>query len=158
MEESIVVATEEDLSAIFALQQRSFRLIVQNVAKEDPLPLWQTEEELRNDARNYIILKYVSNGRIIGTVRGRLIENGNCYVSKLAVDPAQNNKGIGRKLMETVESYFPDCRGFELFTTVATPNTCHLYKSLGYEITGISQDKLGVTLAYFSKRNHNLRK
>jgi hypothetical protein len=57
-----------------------------------------------------------------------------------------------------MESYFPDCRGFELFTTIATPNSCHLYKSLGYEITRISQDKIGVMLAYFAKRNHNRRK
>lgn len=158
MEDSIVVATEEDLPAIFALQQKAFRLVAQNVDKDDIPPLWQTEDDLRNDAHEYIILKYVSGGKIIGTVRGRLLENGNCYVGKLAVDLDRHNKGIGRKLMTSLESYFPDCRGFQLFTTIATPNTCHLYKSLGYEITRIFRDEVGVMLAYFAKRNHNRRK
>ena len=46
MEESIVVATEEVLPAIFALQQEAFRLVVQNFSEDDTLPLWQTEEEI----------------------------------------------------------------------------------------------------------------
>ncbi len=157
MEELIAIAKEEDLSEILALQKKAFSIIARIIDRYDIQPLVQTLEETRQEAAEFTVLKYVLDGRIVGTVRGRMLDGGNCYIGKLAVDPDAHNKGIGRKLMQAIESHFADCRGYELFTSTVTPNTHHLYKSLGYEITRIGQGD-GVTILHFGKRNNKRRK
>ena len=153
MEDFITFAEESELSEILELQRRAFRISAAILGKTDVLPLRQTLDDLREESRTYTILKYVSAGVIAGTIRGKVLENGNCYVAKLAVDPSYQNKGIGRKLLSALESQFSYCRGFELITSMDTPNTVHLYKSAGYEITRISIDDVGITLLHFEKRN-----
>nr|MBP7471705.1 GNAT family N-acetyltransferase [Prevotella sp.] len=48
--------------------------------------------------------------------------------------PACQNQGIGKQLMTELETFFPVSNSFELFTSPITPNTVHLYSSLGYKV------------------------
>lgn len=152
MEDIIEIAEEDDLPEILALQKRAFMEVARLLGRYDLPPLTQTLEETRKEAADNIILKYVSNGRIAGTVRGRMLGNGNCLAGKLSVDPRLQGKGIGRKLMSALESYFPDCKAYELFTSPETPNTVHLYSSLGYEFSG-NIEMGGMTMVRMQKQN-----
>jgi ribosomal protein S18 acetylase RimI-like enzyme len=153
MEESIMIAEEADYPEILDLQKKAFHIVAKTLGNPDIPPLRQTLDGIREDAQDHTILKYVSGGRIVGTVRAKMLDSGNCYVAKLAVDPGYHNRGIGRKLLAAIEEYFPDCRAFELFTSMDTPNTGHLYRSAGYEVARICTDDVGVTLLCFLKKN-----
>lgn len=158
MKDIIVIAQESDYPAIFDLQTKAFVTVAEALGNPNIPPLRQTLDSIYQDAKDHTILKYVSDGRIVGTIRAKMLGSGNCYVAKLAVDPDFHNRGIGRKLLAAIEGYFPNCRAFELFTSMDTPNTGHLYRSSGYEVARICIDDVGVTLLHFLKRNPQRKK
>jgi hypothetical protein len=43
------------------------------------------------------------------------------------------NKGIGRLLLDAIESTFKDCQRFELFTGFKSQKNLYLYNKLGYK-------------------------
>lgn len=74
-----------------------------------------------------------SNGRIVGSVIG--MDWGSVFVlGPLTVDPAQADRGIGRRLMQATMA-FVDAQGFALaalFTFPHSPKHIHLYESYGF--------------------------
>lgn len=132
MEDKITIAGQGDIPEILDLQHRAFKVLADRWNRYDIEPLRETSDNIERELAEGVILKYVFRGRIAGSVRGRITGDGHCYIGKLSVDPEVQNKGIGRKLMLAIESNFPDCTVFELFTSAATPNSRHLYESLGY--------------------------
>lgn len=140
MNDIVAIAAREDLTEILALQKKAFKVLADMWDRHDIEPMLETQEHITQEFGSNVILKYVSDGRIAGSVRGRMLPNGNCYVGKLSVDPAAQNKGIGRKLMLAIEEHFPDCRAFELFTSASTGNSRHLYESIGYRLTDRPRD------------------
>jgi len=57
-----------------------------------------------------------------------------CHVSRLIVDPAMQNQGLGTRLLLAVEARFPGARRFELFTGHKSERNLHLYRKLGYRV------------------------
>lgn len=132
---NIMQAEENDLVNILSLQKKSFMVVAERMNKFDLPPLLQNQDDICDEYRTCIILKYVSDdGQIVGSVRGRMDENRVCHIGKLIVHPDFQNKGIGRELMTEIEQLFPHCYKFSLFTGEETPNTLHLYSKVGYNI------------------------
>lgn len=61
------------------------------------------------------------------------MRNCTCYIGKLIVHPDFQNKGIGKELMNYVETYFNKAKRYELFTGNKSHRNLHFYKRLGYE-------------------------
>lgn len=80
-----------------------------------------------------LFLKAVENDRIVGSIRAYKKQD-TCFVEKLIVEPEYQNRGIGKKLMQEVENYFPAAHRYELFTGNKSERNIHLYESLGYRI------------------------
>lgn len=126
-------ASREDLPEILDLQFRAFGEVARRLGTEGLPPLKQTIEDLLEESRNAVFLKYMENGFIVGSVRGSLDASGICRIGKLIVDPAFRNRGIGRQLMRAVEGHFREkASKYVLFTSADTPDTLHLYGKLGY--------------------------
>src|SRR5688500_11426161 len=73
------------------------------------------------------------NGKIIGTVSA-VPDGERLYIRSMAVLPAAQGLGIGRKLLEAVESYAAG-NGFErlfLYTTPYLPAAIRLYEQNGF--------------------------
>lgn len=154
---NIMQATPRDLPEILDIQKSVFQEVSRLMGKNELPPLMQTVEDLQNELQNGIILKcFLEDSRIIGSVRGILDKENVCHIGKLIVDSKFQNKGIGASLMYEIEKYFPSCEKFILFTGNATPNTVHLYKKLGYYITG-EQDTKGITMLLMEKQNNPKR-
>ena len=154
---SIQQAEENDLTAILALQKESFSMVAKQMNKFSLPPLLQTIEDIYNEYRKGIILKYTSDsGRIIGSIRGYIDENGTCHIGKLIVHPDFQNKGIGKKLMYEIEEYFPSCCKLSLFTGEETPNTLHLYSKVGYH-TIQKKDMDGINMIIMEKEKLTYR-
>jgi GNAT superfamily N-acetyltransferase len=93
-------------------------------------PLTQTLEETILEFEDRVVLKAVTNGKIIGSVRAHEKQTI-VYIGKLMVLPAYQNQGIGRRLLSAIENEF-QCRRFELFTGAKSEKNITFYEKCGY--------------------------
>lgn len=130
---NIEKAEREDLQKILDLQYLAYQSEAKLFNNRDIPPLKQTLEDVFDEYQKGIILKALDEeGKIIGSVRGYL-ENGTVHIGKLMVQPKEQGKGIGTKLLLSIEEEFPDCR-YELFTSTKSKRNIELYEKLGYKV------------------------
>lgn len=98
-------------------------------------PLKQTIDEIREEYKKGIIIKALNNDfRIIGSVRAYR-SNDTVFIQKLIVHPEFQNKGVGKRLLESIENFFSNKDSnieFKLFTGYKSSKNIYLYKKLGY--------------------------
>ena len=151
----ILQATLDNAEEILRLQKLAYQSEAGLYGDYDIPPLKQTVEELRDQFRNHVILKAVSGPAIIGTVRA-YEESGTCHIGRLAVNPGDQNRGVGTALMEVIEGCFHPQR-FELFTGSKSVKNLHLYEKLGYTIYKKEKHGCGdIEVFYLEKYNKNI--
>lgn len=128
---AIAPAAEPDLDAILALQKLAYQSEAQRYHDFNLPPLLQTAEEIRADFARMAFFKATSGERILGSVRG-YERDGACHIGRLIVHPDAQNRGIGARLMQTIEQHFNTAQRFELFTGHKSDPALHLYHKLGY--------------------------
>ena len=148
----ILKADLTDAEEILALQKRAFKQEAELYGDYNIEPLTVCLENTIDEFKRSVVLKMVHDGKIIGSVRGMLKDDA-CHIGKLIVDPQFQNKGYGAALMSAIEKEFPDCKWFELFTGAKSENNLHLYKKLGYKITGTEILNSKVSLVNMVKVN-----
>lgn len=92
------------------------------------------------DNPNYIILNALINQKIVGTITGIICEDlyGDCspylVIENFIVDEQQRRKGIGRKLLSTLESIAKQngCCQVILITDTERSDAQAFYESCGY--------------------------
>jgi len=94
--------------------------------------------------------KCIINGEIVGSVRG-FVEDETSYIGRLIVKNDFQNKGIGRQLLDSIESTFKDCNRFELFTGHKSQKNLYLYKKLGYKEFKQEMVNKNLTIIYLEK-------
>jgi N-acetylglutamate synthase-like GNAT family acetyltransferase len=124
-------AAISDAEEILALQKLAYRSEAELYGDCTIPPMIQTLEEMRSDIKTQTVLKAVSEGRIVGTVRA-FVKGNTCCIGRLAVHPDSQNRGIGTGLMNRIESVFNQTGRFELFTGHLSEKNLHLYGKLGY--------------------------
>lgn len=126
-------AEKEDLQDILDLQYLAYQSEARLFHNMDIPPLKQTLEEVFHEYEKGIILKARNEeGKIIGSVRGYL-EDGTVSIGKLMVHPEEQGKGIGTKLLLSIEREFHGDR-YELFTSTKSKRNIELYEKLGYKV------------------------
>jgi ribosomal protein S18 acetylase RimI-like enzyme len=150
MNYQILKAEINDAEEILEVQKLAYEIEAKRYNNYNIPPLKQTLEELKNQFKDYIILKAVADGRIIGTVRARE-KKGTCFIGMLAVQPDLQNRGIGTSLMKEIETYFAPKR-YELFVGLNSDNNIHLYKKLGYNIYKRDAYEYGDTDIYYMEK------
>lgn len=133
MNNNIQKAVISDLPDILELQKIAFRPIANLFGDNEIQPMVQTYDELLQEFNYGIILKYVQDRQIVGSVRAYVDDDNVCHIGKLIVHPAYQSKGIGKALMIEIEKKFITCSKYQLFTGEITPNTLYLYTKLGYK-------------------------
>lgn len=93
------------------------------------------EAELENDFSRFLIA--VENGRAVGYV-GLYVLTGEADIVRVAVLPEHRNKGIAKAVLTKSLEYASG----EVFLDVRESNSTaiSLYKSLGFEDTGVRKD------------------
>jgi predicted N-acetyltransferase YhbS len=131
---SFRVAVEADADALRKLINAAF--VVEKVAIEgDRID----DARLRDFFRNGTFLLLEEGARLSGCVyvekRG---ERG--YLGLLSVDPALQQKGLGRKLTAEAEAHLrrAGCRAVDLRVISARPELVPIYRKLGYVENGTS--------------------
>ncbi|WP_040413205.1 GNAT family N-acetyltransferase [Desulfosporosinus sp. OT] len=125
-------ATISDAQEILTLQKLAYMSEAKIYNDFAIQPLNQTLNEIEREFEKKVVLKVVTDGKIIGSVRG-FCEERTCYIEKLFVNPDFQGHGFGTKLMEEIESIFYNCDRFELFTGHKSLNNLRLYTKLGYK-------------------------
>lgn len=95
-------------------------------------PLRQDIGALESEFAKQTFLKAVVENEIVGSVRA-FSDGTTCFVGKLIVKTEFQNRGIGKLLLEAIETCFPDCMRFELFTGHKSNKNLYLYRKLGYK-------------------------
>jgi ribosomal protein S18 acetylase RimI-like enzyme len=122
---------------------RSFRLgdyaYITRIWEETGLEQTETEtldalaKQLAWDSDLVMIAEY--EGQVAGVIVGT-IDGTRGYFYRLAVDPALQGKGVGRKLIEALEKRFKERGVTRVFIMVNQDNkkVIPFYTSLGYEV------------------------
>jgi ribosomal protein S18 acetylase RimI-like enzyme len=149
---TIVRAGPQDAPAILELQRLAYQSEALLYNDWSIPPLTQTLAQLLDEFQDSVILKAVSAGTLIGSVRGRAVGGVAC-IGRLIVAPAAQRRGIGTALLRTIESAFPEVRRFELFTGTKSEGNIRLYRSLGYHPTHERELAPNLTIVYLGKSN-----
>ncbi|TYQ17958.1 UNVERIFIED_CONTAM: putative acetyltransferase [Acetivibrio alkalicellulosi] len=143
------LANKEDFEDILSLQKLAYKSEAEIYGDFSIPPLKQTLDELLKEGEDSIILKYVEDGKIVGSVRA-IEKNGTCYIGRLIVHPDYQNKGIGKKLMSEIEKQYSGLR-YELFTGHLSNKNLAIYKKLGYHIFKTEKVNDRLSLVYMEK-------
>ena len=146
----ITCASLADADEILALQRLAYESEARAYNDWSLPPLTQTIEELRQDIADVLVLKATVEGRLVGSVRGRMVD-GVCKVGRLIVQPDCQRRGIGSALLQAIEDGFPDAAKYELFTGSKSDATIRLYERHGYAITRSERQSEAVMLVFMEK-------
>ena len=154
---TICKAREADMAEILRLQQIAYQSEAILYNDYSIQPLTQTIEQAAAEFRDCVVLKAVMDGKIIGSVRA-YEKSGVAYIGKLMVLPGYQNEGIGKHLLQAIESEFKG-RRFELYTGARSEKNLALYEKCGYVRFKTEQATPGLTFVYMEKtsgRNNDL--
>lgn len=147
----IVQASIDDLASILELQYIAYQSEARLVNNFNIQPLKQTLAEVVEEYNKGVIFKVVDDlGNIIGSVRGH-IKGDIFYVSKLMVHPKHQNKGIGTKLLQYIDSKYPHYIK-ELYTSDKSLSNLCLYEKMGYEKYKIETINNDLNFIYMRKK------
>lgn len=141
-----------DLPDILRLQKAAFSPIGILLTRDDLQPLTQTLHSIQSEFEKQLFLKYMIDGRIVGSVRAYLDESGICRIGKLVVLPEYQSRGIGKALMQSVHHRFANCTAFALFTGKDIPFIVNFYRRLGYAETH-NETLNGVEMVFMERKN-----
>lgn len=146
-------AQASDLEEILSIQKIAYKSEAEIYNDFTIPPLLQTLNEIKDEFKTNIFLKAVDDKKIIGSVRGTLINSETCYIGRLIVHPDFQNQGIGTKLMGEIEKNFKECKRFELITGHRSLKNIKLYEKLGYGTYKVEKLTENLNLVYLEKVN-----
>jgi ribosomal protein S18 acetylase RimI-like enzyme len=155
MSVTISAATEQDAEQIFRLQYLCFQSEAALYGNYRIDPLVQTLDSVREEVAADCVFVARLGDEVVGSVRGRVTEDGAAAIGKLCVHPRLQGHGIGARLLRAAESALAEERGatkFRLFTGHRSEGGLRLYRKVGYEAVGTSKGNDGVPMIVLEKQ------
>lgn len=150
MDVNIYPADKSDLSEILQLQKQCYQSEAIIYNDDNIPPLQQDMDALEKEFAEQIILKAVAQDEIVGSVRA-FFDGKTCFVGKLIVKTDFQNRGIGKLLLDAIETTFPTCKRFELFTGHKSLKNLYLYGKQGYKVFRKKIINNNMTMIYLEK-------
>src|SRR4051812_43839511 len=154
MSVTISVATEQDAEQIFKLQYLCFQSEAALYGNYRIDPLVQSLDSVRQEVAADCVYVARLGEEVVGSVRGRVTEDGSPSIGKLCVPPRLQGHGIGARLLRAAESALAEERGakvFRLHTGHRSEGNLRLYRRVGYQAVGTSQGNDGVPMIVLEK-------
>ncbi|NEY34386.1 GNAT family N-acetyltransferase [Streptomyces sp. PRKS01-65] len=155
MSVTISAATEQDAEQIFRLQYLCFQDEAALYGNYRIDPLVQTLDSVREEVARDCVFVARLGDEVVGSVRGRVTEDGAASIGRLCVHPRLQGHGIGARLLRAAESALAGERGatrFRLHTGHRSEGNLGLYRRVGYERVGTVQGADGVPMVVLEKR------
>lgn len=131
MEPVIVQARVRDAEAILKLQYLCYQTEAALYDDYTIAPLTQSLSDFLFEYDTHSILVARCGEEIVGSVRGQLRED-TCHIGRLIVHPRLQGRGLGKKLMSSIEEHLRNATRYELFTGHRSEGNLHLYRKSGY--------------------------
>ncbi|MEP9381140.1 GNAT family N-acetyltransferase [Nocardioides sp. KR10-350] len=98
-------------------------------------PLHETLADLEESIGTWDTYVVRKAGRLVGSVRGRLVNGDEWEIGRLMVAPDLQGGGLGRTLLEHIEAVAPSSvRLFWLFTGAKSERNHRFYKRAGFRL------------------------
>lgn len=133
----IRVATESDFPHILNIQREAFAEYEGTYKTSG----WTTEtmEDLQRDAREKKILVAEWDGTVAGSVRCWTV-GGVCVIRLLSVSPTFQRRGIGKALIQAVETRVTEAHKLYVCTMLRTTRNVTMFLNLGYRPESLLPD------------------
>ncbi|MFF9048394.1 GNAT family N-acetyltransferase [Streptomyces parvulus] len=154
MSVTISAASERDAEQIFRLQYLCFQSEAALYGNYRIDPLVQTLDSVRDEVAGDCVFVARLGEEVVGSVRGRVSEDGAAAIGKLCVHPRLQGHGIGARLLRAAEVALADERGakrFRLHTGHRSESGLRLYRRVGYETVGTAEGADGVPMIVLEK-------
>ncbi|MFI5686245.1 GNAT family N-acetyltransferase [Streptomyces sp. NPDC051636] len=154
MSVTISVATEQDAEQIFRLQYLCFQSEAALYGNYRIAPLVQSLDSLRQEVASDCVYVARLGEEVVGSVRGRVTEDGAASIGRLCVHPRLQGHGIGARLLRAAEEALVQERGatrFRLHTGHRSESNLRLYRRVGYQTVGTSKGEDGVPMIVLEK-------
>ncbi|MEV5431344.1 GNAT family N-acetyltransferase [Streptomyces sp. NPDC052701] len=154
MSVTISAATGQDAEQIFRLQYLCFQSEAALYGNYRIDPLVQTLDSVREEVARDCVFVARLGDEVVGSVRGRITEDGAASIGKLCVHPRLQGHGIGARLLRAAEEALAEERGatrFRLHTGRRSEGNLRLYRRVGYEAVGTSQGADGIPMIVLEK-------
>ncbi|AWT42043.1 MULTISPECIES: GNAT family N-acetyltransferase [Streptomyces] len=155
MSVTISAATEQDAEQIFRLQYLCFQSEAALYGNYRIDPLVQTLDSVRAEVASDCVFVARLGDEVVGSVRGRVTEDGAASIGKLCVHPRLQGHGIGARLLRAAESALSGERGatrFRLHTGHRSEGNLRLYRRVGYQAVGTVEGADGVRMIVLEKQ------
>ncbi|MEU1011099.1 GNAT family N-acetyltransferase [Streptomyces sp. NPDC005890] len=155
MSVTISVATEQDAEQIFRLQYLCFQSEAALYGNYRIDPLVQTLDSVRQEVAADCVFVARLGEEVVGSVRGKVTEDGAAAIGKLCVHPRLQGHGIGARLLRAAETALESERGakrFRLFTGHRSEGNLRLYRRVGYQTVGRAKGDDGVEMIILEKQ------
>ncbi|MCI0384283.1 GNAT family N-acetyltransferase [Streptomyces sp. CNQ085] len=132
---TISAATDEDAEQILKLQYLCYQSEAALHGDYGIEPLTQTLGDLRAELTRGCVLVARLGEEVVGSVRGRVEDDGTAVIGKLIVHPRMRRHGLGGRLLSAVEERLArerSARRYRLFTGHRGEGGIRLYRRLGY--------------------------
>ncbi|MEU6808752.1 GNAT family N-acetyltransferase [Streptomyces sp. NPDC046831] len=154
MSVTISAATAQDAEQIFRLQYLCFQGEAALYGNYRIDPLVQSLDSVRREVAEDCVFVARLGDEVVGSVRGRVAEDGAASIGKLCVHPRLQGHGIGARLLHAAESALAGQHGatrFRLHTGHRSENNLRLYRRVGYQRVGTAEGADGVPMIVLEK-------
>ncbi len=136
-------AIEADVPQIRKVTQEAFALYIQSAHLKTIPALTETEEDIRRDLENKVVLVAYIGDKIVGSLRLELRDGHTAYLSRFGVDPACQNLGIGKSLMNIVDNLMREyhIKQVQLHTASQIGTLIRFYYGRGFYVDSTSKDR-----------------
>lgn len=141
----------EEARPILDLQKLAYLAEAELYGSWDIPPLTQTLDGIVADLQSMTVLVAELDGRVVGSVRGQCLEGG-CRVGRLFVHPDWEGRGIGQRLLVSIEAAFPDAGSCSLYTGHRSNRNLYIYRKHGYVETRREAVGPGLVMVHLRKR------
>ncbi|WP_042149922.1 GNAT family N-acetyltransferase [Paucisalibacillus sp. EB02] len=154
MEIRLEKATDNDALAIFEIQVKAFKPLLDKYKDYDSNPAKETIDRVltRINNPNGSFYKILADHNLVGAICVFWREDVQFWISPMFILPSHQGKGIAQKVITLMEEVFPQANTWELATLQEEERNCYLYEKMGYHKTGVSK-KLNdnATLVFYKK-------
>ena len=148
----VSAATPADAGELFALQLAAFLAEGQLNGVLTIPPLTETLDELAASLLTpATVLVARAGSRIVGSVRGTLLDDGTWWIGRLMVAPDQQRRGLGSALLRQILDAAPPGAPAGLLTGVASRKNVARYRRLGFRVVEQGVDEVGVPVVTLRK-------
>ena len=154
---SLIKATIQDAELLHAIQKEVFMPLYEKYEDNETSPIFQTLERFKERLQIGDFFKIYSGNILVGSVHVYRKSSGVMRLHMINILGDFQGKGIAQRVMNRLESMYPEAKCWELDTILQEKRNCYLYEKMGYVQTSDTKkiNEKMTLVRYVKKENLN---